>query len=50
MSPEDIYMADKLVEEWIEEKCEPAKGKDKSGWSKELVFFMNNYKSFLFKF
>jgi hypothetical protein len=42
MSSEEIYMADKLIEEWIEEKFEPAKGKDTSGWSKELRIFMNN--------
>lgn len=42
MSAEEIFLADKLVEEWIEEKFDSVELKDTSGWSKELRQFMNH--------
>ncbi len=41
MSSDEIFLADKLVEEWIEEKCDSIDVKDTSGWSKELRNFIN---------
>ncbi len=42
MSVDEISLADKLVEEWIEEKSDSVGLKDTSGWSKELRKFMNH--------
>jgi TPR repeat protein len=42
MSAEEIFLADKLVEEWIEEKFDSVELKDTSGWSKELRQFINH--------
>ena len=41
MSANEIFLADKLVEEWIEEKCGSIEVKDTTGWSKELQNFIN---------
>jgi hypothetical protein len=40
MTSDEIYLADKLVEEWIEEKFDSEDLKDKTGWSKELREFL----------
>jgi hypothetical protein len=42
MTSDEIYLADKLVEEWIEEKFDSSDLKDKTGWSKELREFLEN--------
>lgn len=42
MSPDEIFQADKLVEEWIEDKSDSIEMKDTTGWSQELRQFMNH--------
>jgi len=43
MTSNEIALADKLVEKWIEDKFGSIGEKDTSGWSKELRQFFNNY-------
>jgi hypothetical protein len=40
MTLNEVAIADKLAEEWIEEKFESLEGRDTSGWSKELKKFL----------
>lgn len=42
MTSDEIYLDDKLVEEWIEEKFDSEDFKDKTGWPKELREFLEN--------
>jgi len=46
MSAEEILLADKLVEDWVEEKFESIQIKDTSGWSQELLQFVKNSADF----
>ena len=41
MSSEEIHLADTLIEAWIEDKFESEPSRDRTGWSKELIKFMN---------
>ncbi len=42
MSQDEIFLADKLVEAWIEDKFDSFELIDTTGWSKELRHFMNH--------